>query len=179
MDELLFYQMKVGRRVSMETQSTLSHEKDMKSPDGYRTTITGGSGLIGIDFIVIAHELQQHYMQRRQWQWTVELVQMIEKVWEGWKYQFDLKSSYCAISPCLFRTNLELELVHRGGNLCCGGASAAAKRSCLSKYFPPDTRISYSLSTFFMFGWRRCIRAPLRSEKKKKKKEDISMFLII
>uniref|UniRef100_A0A8C9Y6X0 E3 ubiquitin-protein ligase n=1 Tax=Sander lucioperca TaxID=283035 RepID=A0A8C9Y6X0_SANLU len=30
------------------------------------------------------------------------------------------------------RTNLELELVHRGGNLCSGGASAAAKRSCLS-----------------------------------------------
>lgn len=34
---------------------------------------------------------------------------------------------------CLFRTNLELELVHRGGNLCSGGASAAAKRSCLSE----------------------------------------------
>uniref|UniRef100_A0A665VIK7 E3 ubiquitin-protein ligase n=1 Tax=Echeneis naucrates TaxID=173247 RepID=A0A665VIK7_ECHNA len=34
------------------------------------------------------------------------------------------------------RTNLELELVHRGGNLCSGGASAAAKRSCLSKYLP-------------------------------------------
>lgn len=32
------------------------------------------------------------------------------------------------------RTNLELELVHRGGNLCSGGASAAAKRSCLSEY---------------------------------------------
>ncbi|KAG7272352.1 hypothetical protein CRUP_011600, partial [Coryphaenoides rupestris] len=30
------------------------------------------------------------------------------------------------------KTNLELELVHRGGNLCSGGASAAAKRSCLS-----------------------------------------------
>ncbi|XP_028846793.1 E3 ubiquitin-protein ligase ubr3 isoform X4 [Denticeps clupeoides] len=33
------------------------------------------------------------------------------------------------------RTNLELELVHRGGNLCCGGASAAAKRSCLNQLF--------------------------------------------
>lgn len=33
-----------------------------------------------------------------------------------------------------FRTNLELELVHRGGNLCSGGASAAAKRSCLSEW---------------------------------------------
>lgn len=33
----------------------------------------------------------------------------------------------------LHRTNLELELVHRGGNLCSGGASAAAKRSCLSE----------------------------------------------
>ncbi|MEQ2214086.1 hypothetical protein XENOCAPTIV_014469, partial [Xenoophorus captivus] len=31
-------------------------------------------------------------------------------------------------------TNLELELVHRGGNLCSGGASAAAKRSCLSDH---------------------------------------------
>ncbi|XP_019472735.1 E3 ubiquitin-protein ligase UBR3-like isoform X2 [Meleagris gallopavo] len=31
------------------------------------------------------------------------------------------------------RTNLELELVHRGGNLCSGGASTAGKRSCLSK----------------------------------------------
>ncbi|KAG2459574.1 UBR3 ligase, partial [Polypterus senegalus] len=30
------------------------------------------------------------------------------------------------------KTNLELELVHRGGDLCCGGASAAAKRSCMS-----------------------------------------------
>ncbi|XP_034042644.1 E3 ubiquitin-protein ligase ubr3 isoform X3 [Thalassophryne amazonica] len=33
------------------------------------------------------------------------------------------------------RTNLELELVHRGGNLCCGGSSAAAKRSCLNQLF--------------------------------------------
>lgn len=33
------------------------------------------------------------------------------------------------------RTNLELELVHRGGNLCSGGASAAAKRSCLNHLF--------------------------------------------
>ncbi|XP_041117841.1 E3 ubiquitin-protein ligase ubr3-like isoform X2 [Polyodon spathula] len=33
------------------------------------------------------------------------------------------------------RTNLELELVHRGGNLCCGGASATAKRSCLNQLF--------------------------------------------
>ncbi|XP_063069644.1 E3 ubiquitin-protein ligase ubr3 isoform X2 [Engraulis encrasicolus] len=33
------------------------------------------------------------------------------------------------------RSNLELELVHRGGNLCCGGASAAAKRSCLNQLF--------------------------------------------
>ncbi|XP_030642259.1 E3 ubiquitin-protein ligase ubr3 [Chanos chanos] len=33
------------------------------------------------------------------------------------------------------RTNLELELVHRGGNLCSGGASAAAKRSCLNQLF--------------------------------------------
>uniref|UniRef100_A0A673WJP6 E3 ubiquitin-protein ligase n=1 Tax=Salmo trutta TaxID=8032 RepID=A0A673WJP6_SALTR len=32
------------------------------------------------------------------------------------------------------RTNLELELVHRGGNLCSGGASGAAKRSCLRQY---------------------------------------------
>ncbi|KAG7252905.1 hypothetical protein CRUP_032501, partial [Coryphaenoides rupestris] len=32
-------------------------------------------------------------------------------------------------------TNLELELVHRGGNLCSGGASAAAKRSCLNQLF--------------------------------------------
>ncbi|KAK5890267.1 hypothetical protein CesoFtcFv8_013802 [Champsocephalus esox] len=34
------------------------------------------------------------------------------------------------------RTNLELELVHRGGNLCSGGASAAAKRSCLTEPLP-------------------------------------------
>ncbi|KAJ3592561.1 hypothetical protein NHX12_007688 [Muraenolepis orangiensis] len=33
------------------------------------------------------------------------------------------------------RTNLELELVHRGGGLCSGGASAAAKRSCLNQLF--------------------------------------------
>ncbi|XP_047670751.1 E3 ubiquitin-protein ligase ubr3 isoform X2 [Tachysurus fulvidraco] len=33
------------------------------------------------------------------------------------------------------RTNLELEVVHRGGNLCSGGASAAAKRSCLNQLF--------------------------------------------
>ncbi|CAG09939.1 unnamed protein product, partial [Tetraodon nigroviridis] len=33
------------------------------------------------------------------------------------------------------RTNLELELVHRGGNLCSGGSSAAAKRSCLNQLF--------------------------------------------
>ncbi|XP_039613525.1 E3 ubiquitin-protein ligase ubr3 isoform X3 [Polypterus senegalus] len=33
------------------------------------------------------------------------------------------------------RTNLELELVHRGGDLCCGGASAAAKRSCMNHLF--------------------------------------------
>ncbi|KAJ8255418.1 hypothetical protein GJAV_G00204660 [Gymnothorax javanicus] len=33
------------------------------------------------------------------------------------------------------RTNLELEIVHRGGDLCCGGASAAAKRSCLNQLF--------------------------------------------
>ncbi|XP_062861550.1 E3 ubiquitin-protein ligase ubr3 isoform X2 [Trichomycterus rosablanca] len=33
------------------------------------------------------------------------------------------------------RTNLELELVHRSGNLCSGGASAAAKRSCLNQLF--------------------------------------------
>uniref|UniRef100_A0A8C8K502 E3 ubiquitin-protein ligase n=1 Tax=Oncorhynchus tshawytscha TaxID=74940 RepID=A0A8C8K502_ONCTS len=33
------------------------------------------------------------------------------------------------------RTNLELELVHRGGNLCSGGASGAAKRSCLNQLF--------------------------------------------
>ncbi|KAI2660354.1 E3 ubiquitin-protein ligase ubr3 [Labeo rohita] len=33
------------------------------------------------------------------------------------------------------KTNLELELVHRGGNLCSGGASAAAKRSCLNQLF--------------------------------------------
>ncbi|MGH0151976.1 UNVERIFIED_CONTAM: hypothetical protein FKN15_021349 [Acipenser sinensis] len=33
------------------------------------------------------------------------------------------------------RTNLELELVHRGGDLCCGGASAFAKRSCLNQLF--------------------------------------------
>ncbi|TNN36676.1 E3 ubiquitin-protein ligase UBR3 [Liparis tanakae] len=35
------------------------------------------------------------------------------------------------------RTNLELELVHRGGHLCSGGASASAKRSCLSEYSSP------------------------------------------
>ncbi|XP_077128859.1 E3 ubiquitin-protein ligase UBR3 isoform X1 [Ranitomeya variabilis] len=33
------------------------------------------------------------------------------------------------------RTNLELELVHRGDNLCSGGASAAGKRSCLNQLF--------------------------------------------
>uniref|UniRef100_A0A8C6V8X7 E3 ubiquitin-protein ligase n=1 Tax=Naja naja TaxID=35670 RepID=A0A8C6V8X7_NAJNA len=33
------------------------------------------------------------------------------------------------------RTNLELELVHRGGNLCLGGASTAGKRSCLHQLF--------------------------------------------
>ncbi|XP_041933133.1 E3 ubiquitin-protein ligase ubr3 isoform X1 [Alosa sapidissima] len=33
------------------------------------------------------------------------------------------------------RSNLELEMVHRGGNLCSGGASAAAKRSCLNQLF--------------------------------------------
>ncbi|MBN3291380.1 UBR3 ligase, partial [Polypterus senegalus] len=33
------------------------------------------------------------------------------------------------------QTNLELELVHRGGDLCCGGASAAAKRSCMNHLF--------------------------------------------
>ncbi|XP_035378865.1 E3 ubiquitin-protein ligase ubr3 isoform X1 [Electrophorus electricus] len=33
------------------------------------------------------------------------------------------------------RTNLELELVHRGGSLCSGGASATAKRSCLNQLF--------------------------------------------
>ncbi|XP_030198525.1 E3 ubiquitin-protein ligase ubr3 isoform X2 [Gadus morhua] len=33
------------------------------------------------------------------------------------------------------RTNLELELVHRGGHLCSGGASGAAKRSCLNQLF--------------------------------------------
>uniref|UniRef100_A0A8D0CHZ5 E3 ubiquitin-protein ligase n=1 Tax=Scleropages formosus TaxID=113540 RepID=A0A8D0CHZ5_SCLFO len=33
------------------------------------------------------------------------------------------------------RTNLELELVHRGGDLCFGGASAAVKRSCLNQLF--------------------------------------------
>uniref|UniRef100_H9GTW9 E3 ubiquitin-protein ligase n=1 Tax=Anolis carolinensis TaxID=28377 RepID=H9GTW9_ANOCA len=33
------------------------------------------------------------------------------------------------------RTNLELELVHRGGNLCLGGASTAGKRSCLNQLF--------------------------------------------
>lgn len=33
------------------------------------------------------------------------------------------------------RTNLELELVHRGGHLCSGGASASAKRSCLNQLF--------------------------------------------
>lgn len=35
---------------------------------------------------------------------------------------------------CINRTNLELELVHRGDNLCSGGASAGGKRSCLSKF---------------------------------------------
>uniref|UniRef100_A0A8C4YB00 E3 ubiquitin-protein ligase n=1 Tax=Gopherus evgoodei TaxID=1825980 RepID=A0A8C4YB00_9SAUR len=33
------------------------------------------------------------------------------------------------------RTNLELELVHRGGNLCLGGANTAGKRSCLNQLF--------------------------------------------
>ncbi|XP_025259737.1 E3 ubiquitin-protein ligase UBR3 [Theropithecus gelada] len=33
------------------------------------------------------------------------------------------------------RTNLELELIHRGGNLCSGGASTAGKRSCLNQLF--------------------------------------------
>ncbi|KAM9304950.1 E3 ubiquitin-protein ligase UBR3 [Gastrophryne carolinensis] len=33
------------------------------------------------------------------------------------------------------RTNLELELVHRGDNLCLGGASSAGKRSCLNQLF--------------------------------------------
>ncbi|XP_078537716.1 E3 ubiquitin-protein ligase UBR3 isoform X2 [Lissotriton helveticus] len=33
------------------------------------------------------------------------------------------------------RTNLELELVHRGDNLCTGGESAAGKRSCLNQLF--------------------------------------------
>ena len=37
------------------------------------------------------------------------------------------------VCPPALRTNLELELVHRGGHLCSGGASAAAKRSCLSE----------------------------------------------
>ena len=37
------------------------------------------------------------------------------------------------VCPPVLRTNLELELVHRGGHLCSGGASAAAKRSCLSE----------------------------------------------
>lgn len=32
-----------------------------------------------------------------------------------------------------YRTNLELELIHRGGSLCSGGASTSGKRSCLSK----------------------------------------------
>ncbi|KAG9477303.1 hypothetical protein GDO78_002607 [Eleutherodactylus coqui] len=33
------------------------------------------------------------------------------------------------------RTNLELELVHRGDHLCSGGASSAGKRSCLNQLF--------------------------------------------
>ncbi|KAJ7345658.1 hypothetical protein JRQ81_001608, partial [Phrynocephalus forsythii] len=33
------------------------------------------------------------------------------------------------------RMNLELELVHRGGNLCQGGANTAGKRSCLNQLF--------------------------------------------
>ncbi|KAH0499928.1 E3 ubiquitin-protein ligase UBR3 [Microtus ochrogaster] len=33
------------------------------------------------------------------------------------------------------RTNLELELIHRGGSLCSGGASTAGKRSCLNQLF--------------------------------------------
>ncbi|XP_012826537.1 E3 ubiquitin-protein ligase UBR3 isoform X2 [Xenopus tropicalis] len=33
------------------------------------------------------------------------------------------------------RTNLELELIHCGDNLCSGGASAAGKRSCLNQLF--------------------------------------------
>ncbi|XP_053554395.1 LOW QUALITY PROTEIN: E3 ubiquitin-protein ligase UBR3 [Bombina bombina] len=33
------------------------------------------------------------------------------------------------------RTNLELELVHRGDNLCSGGASVSGKRSCLNQLF--------------------------------------------
>ncbi|XP_074857119.1 E3 ubiquitin-protein ligase UBR3 isoform X3 [Carettochelys insculpta] len=33
------------------------------------------------------------------------------------------------------RTNLELELIHRGGTLCLGGASTAGKRSCLNQLF--------------------------------------------
>ncbi|XP_063285782.1 E3 ubiquitin-protein ligase UBR3 isoform X4 [Pelobates fuscus] len=33
------------------------------------------------------------------------------------------------------RTNLELELIHRGDNLCSGGASPAGKRSCLNQLF--------------------------------------------
>uniref|UniRef100_A0A8C1Q4D9 E3 ubiquitin-protein ligase n=1 Tax=Cyprinus carpio TaxID=7962 RepID=A0A8C1Q4D9_CYPCA len=64
------------------------------------------------------------------------------------------------------RTNLELELVHRGGNLCSGGASAAAKRSCLNQLFHvlamhmrlysidsaynPWTRLTQSMHTL---GW--------------------------
>src|SRR4029434_8746172 len=45
------------------------------------------------------------------------------------------------------RSNLELELVHRGGNLCCGGASDAAQRSCLSKYTHTHTHTHTQTTT--------------------------------
>lgn len=70
-----------------------------------------------------------------------------------WSCRFVTRSRCDTSSVRLFapRTNLELELVHRGGNLCSGGASAAAKRSCLSEYSNTFPIKSTFFSSFVSF----------------------------
>lgn len=69
--------------------------------------------------------------------WTMMWNICINQAAKGQQWFHEQK--WCGFFFFFFRTNLELELVHRGGNLCSGGASAAAKRSCLSKSLHADS----------------------------------------
>lgn len=128
---ILICRYKVNYNVWLLMLYNFSQWKASASCPG-KTSVMGVMELLSRTTNTFASPLQKHA-------WN--LLSFIRTCWTVVVYLLPTNSH-----DCLIRTNLELELVHRGGNLCSGGASAAAKRSCLSKYLLLLLFIFYTVS---------------------------------